>query len=164
LKRAYAKRGVRHKPKPSERRAARPDAGREVQLPLDRGELLGLIQGSREGLAVELGLPVASALLEDEVTRLCGARYERRPERTFTHRWQNSATVRLPSSLRRIWRRHHARRAWRLAGGPNPTMIVLPEMRHGAPGSTIPGAPSMVRPSANGSREATAFTNGELMQ
>ena len=73
MKRAYAKRGVRHKPKPSERRAARPDAGREVQLPLDRGELLGLIQGSREGLAVELGLPVASALLEDEVTRLCGA-------------------------------------------------------------------------------------------
>ena len=30
-----------------------------------------------EGLAVELGLLVASAILEDEATRLCGRRYER---------------------------------------------------------------------------------------
>ena len=37
-----------------------------------------------EGLAVELGLLVASAILEDEVTRLCGRRYERRPERRHT--------------------------------------------------------------------------------
>jgi len=35
------------------------------------------MQDSLEGLAVELGLLVASALLEDEVTRLCGPRYER---------------------------------------------------------------------------------------
>jgi transposase-like protein len=80
LKRAYAKRGVGHKKKPSERRAT----GREVQLPLDRDELLALMQDSLEGLAFELGLLVASAILEDEVTRLCGRRYERQPERRHT--------------------------------------------------------------------------------
>jgi hypothetical protein len=80
LKRAYAKRGAGHKRKPSGRRAAVPDTGREVQLPLDREELLGLMQDSLEGLAVELGLLVASAILEDEVTRLCGRRYERQPQ------------------------------------------------------------------------------------
>ncbi len=79
MKRAYAKRGVGHKRKPSERRAGRPDTGREVQLPLERDELPGLMRDSLENLAVELGLLVASALAEDEVTRLCGARYERRP-------------------------------------------------------------------------------------
>lgn len=84
MKRAYAKPGAGHKRTPSERRAGRPDAGREVQLPLDREELLGLLQDSLEGLAVELGLLVASALLEDEVTRLCGARYQRRPDRIHT--------------------------------------------------------------------------------
>jgi hypothetical protein len=47
----------------------------------------------------------------------------------------------------RIWRRHHSRRLWRLAGGPNPTMSVLPEMRRGAPGLKLPSAPRMVRPS-----------------
>ena len=65
MKRAYAKRCVGHKPKLSERRAARTDTGREVRLPLDREELLGLILGSREGLAAEFALPVAFALLED---------------------------------------------------------------------------------------------------
>jgi transposase-like protein len=53
-------------------------------LPLDRDELLALMQVSLDSLAVELGLLVASALLEDEVTRLCGRRYERRPDRTLT--------------------------------------------------------------------------------
>jgi transposase-like protein len=33
-------------------------------------------------LALELGLLVASGLLEDEVTRLCGPRYQRQPDRT----------------------------------------------------------------------------------
>src|SRR5262245_23229659 len=42
------------------------------------------MRDSLEGLAVELGLLVASALLEDEVTRLCGPRYERQPERRHT--------------------------------------------------------------------------------
>ena len=74
---------------------AKPDTGREVQLPLDREELLGLMQDSLEGLAVELGLLVASALLEDEVTRLCGARYERRPERAHTRYGRQGGVVTL---------------------------------------------------------------------
>jgi len=70
LKRAYANRQVAHKPDPP------PDpSDRQVQLPLDRDELLGLMQDSLEALALELGLLVASGLLEDEVTRLCGRRW-----------------------------------------------------------------------------------------
>ena len=57
-----------------------------VPLPLPLDELLGLMQDSLESLAIELGLLVASGLLEDEVTRLCGRRYERRPDRTRTIR------------------------------------------------------------------------------
>ena len=58
--------------------------GRQIQLPLDREELLELMQESLESLALELGLLVASGLLEDEVTRLCGPRYQRQPDRTHT--------------------------------------------------------------------------------
>jgi transposase-like protein len=53
-------------------------------LPLDRQELLELMQDSLESLALELGLLVASSLLEDEVTRLCGLRYQRQATRTYT--------------------------------------------------------------------------------
>jgi putative transposase len=95
LKRAYAKRGTGHKRKPSERRATGSDTGREIQLPLDREELLGLIQDSLGGLAVELGLLVASAILEDEVTRLCGRRYERQPGRTHTRYGRQGGVVTL---------------------------------------------------------------------
>jgi hypothetical protein len=55
-----------------------------IQLSLDRDTLLGLMQDSLESLALELGMLVASSLLEDEVTRLCGRRYERQPHPTHT--------------------------------------------------------------------------------
>jgi putative transposase len=87
LKRDYAKRGVRNKRTPSERRerqANRSVSGKEIQLPLDRGELLAVMQGSLDSLAVELGMLIASSILEDEVTRLCGTRYERQPSREHT--------------------------------------------------------------------------------
>src|SRR5262245_55869709 len=42
------------------------------------------MQDSLESLALELGLLVASSLLEDEVTRLCGPRYWRQPGRSHT--------------------------------------------------------------------------------
>jgi transposase-like protein len=80
---------------PSEHRVTSPDSGRQVQLPLDREELLGLMQDSLEGLAVELGLLVAAAILEDEVTRLCGARYRRRPDRAHTRYGRQRGTVTL---------------------------------------------------------------------
>jgi putative transposase len=84
LKRAYAKRANPHKRIRQKRRNQAEAAVREIQLPLDREELLTLMQDSLETLAVELGLLVASGLLEDEVTRLCGRRYERQPERVHT--------------------------------------------------------------------------------
>jgi putative transposase len=84
LKRAYAKRADSHKRDRQNRRTQAQAAAREIQLPLDREELLTLMQDSLETLAIELGLLVASGLLEDEVTRLCGRRYERQPERVHT--------------------------------------------------------------------------------
>jgi hypothetical protein len=53
------------------------------------------VQDSLESLALDLGLPVAAGLLEDEVTRLCGRRYQRRPNRTHTRyrRQRGEATL-----------------------------------------------------------------------
>jgi putative transposase len=84
LKRAYADRGVGHKHLQAVGPANPPGPGREIQLPLDRDELFALMQDSLESLAIELGMLVASSLLEDEVTRLCGPRYERRAGRRHT--------------------------------------------------------------------------------
>jgi putative transposase len=95
LRRHYAKSAPRDKKKPSERRSASPEGSREVQLPLDRDELLGLMQDSLEALAVELGLMVASAILEDEVTRLCGRRYQRQPGRSHTRYGHQRGVVML---------------------------------------------------------------------
>ena len=95
LRRAYAKRQASHKPEPA--RSADPTVapGREIQLPLDRDELLGLMQDSLEALALELGMLVASSLLEDEVTLLCGRRYERQPDRTHTRYGHQRGTATL---------------------------------------------------------------------
>ena len=67
MKRAYANRPRSHKRKPPEfESAGQPGpADRQIQLPLDRDELLELMQDSLESLALELGLLVASGLLED---------------------------------------------------------------------------------------------------
>jgi transposase-like protein len=63
--------------------------------PRDREALFGLLQDSLEGLAVELGLLVASAILEDEVPRLCGRGYERQPDRTHTRYGRQGGVVTL---------------------------------------------------------------------
>ena len=84
LKRAYANRAKSRKRIEQKRRTQAKAAAREIQLPLDRDELLNLMQDSLETLATELGLMVALGLMEDEVTRLCGRRYERQPERVHT--------------------------------------------------------------------------------
>jgi hypothetical protein len=55
-----------------------------IQLSLHRDAFLDLMQDSLESLALKLGMLVASSLLEDEVTRLCGPRSERQPHRTHT--------------------------------------------------------------------------------
>ena len=86
MKRDYANRPGFHKRSPSLRRPDRQTCPgtRRIQLPLDRQELLELMQESLESLALELGMLVASSLLEDEVTRLCGLRYQRQVGRTYT--------------------------------------------------------------------------------
>ena len=84
MKRAYANRAKSRKRIEQKRRTRAQATVREIQLPLDREELLTLMQDSLETLATELGLLVAFGLMEDEVTRLCGRRYQRQPERVHT--------------------------------------------------------------------------------
>ena len=72
MKRAYANRAKSRKRMAQKRRSQAKAATRQIQLPLDREELLTLMQNSLETLATELGLMVALGLMEDEVTRLCG--------------------------------------------------------------------------------------------
>ena len=79
MNRAYAKRHDSHKPAPTQPAVPIVASGRVIQLSLDRDELLGLMQDSLESLALKLGMLVASSLPKDEVTRLCGRRYERQP-------------------------------------------------------------------------------------
>ena len=90
LKRAYANRAKSSKRIEQKRRTQSKAAAREIQLPLDRDDLLNLMQDSLETLATELGLMVALGLMEDEVTRLCGRRYERQPERVHTRVWPSA--------------------------------------------------------------------------
>ena len=81
MKRAYANRARSRKRTAQKRRTQSNSATRQIQLSLDREELLTLMQDSLEMLATELDLMVALGLMEDEVTRLCGQRYQRQPER-----------------------------------------------------------------------------------
>ena len=70
-------------------------SGRVIQLSLDGDELVGLMQDSLESVALKLGMLVASSLLEDEVTRLCGRRPERQPHRTHTRYGHQQGTATL---------------------------------------------------------------------
>ena len=95
MKRAYAKRQDSHKPAPTQPAVPVGASDREIQLSLDRDALLGLMQDSLESLALKLGMLVASSLLEDEVTRLCGPRSERQPHRTHTRYGHQRGTATL---------------------------------------------------------------------
>ncbi|MGE0537938.1 MAG: IS256 family transposase [Pirellulales bacterium] len=56
----------------------------QVQLPLSIEGLIEMARQSLSSFAVEVGLKMAECLLEDEVTRRCGPRYERPSERGET--------------------------------------------------------------------------------
>ncbi len=84
MRKRYTKRGSVRKPSQKERRKGQAEKDREVQLVLDREEMLAMIQDSLTSFATEIGLRVATGLLEDEVNQRCGLRYERAPERTVT--------------------------------------------------------------------------------
>ena len=100
MKGTYAKRRVSYEPEPAQAAVPIVASGREIQLFLDRDELLGLMQDSLESLALKLGMLVVSSLLEDEVTRLCGPRHERQPHRTHTRYGQ----IGRASCRERVWR------------------------------------------------------------
>ena len=57
MKRADAKRHDSHKPAPTQPAVPIGATDREIQLSLDRDELLGLMQDSLENLALKLGTP-----------------------------------------------------------------------------------------------------------
>jgi putative transposase len=67
----------------------------EVQLPLNREELLQMAQDSLHTFAVEMGLRIAGRLLEDEVERLCGSRYARDAGRVCTRFGRQGGVVTL---------------------------------------------------------------------
>ncbi len=81
MRKRYTKRGSVRKPSQKERRKGQAEKDREVQLVLDREEMLAMIQDSLTSFATEIGLRVATGLLEDEVNQRCGLRYERAPEK-----------------------------------------------------------------------------------
>lgn len=56
----------------------------EIQLPLDRNELIEMLQDGLHSFAVEAGRLIALRMLEDEVTQLCGERYQRQDGRQAT--------------------------------------------------------------------------------
>ena len=98
------------------------------------------MQDSLEGLAVELGVLVASAILEDEVTRLCGARYERHPERTHTRYGRQGGVVTLAGQKLPIDRP----RVRRAGGGGEVALenyAAVPVPRRHAPGRAPPDGP-----------------------
>jgi putative transposase len=67
----------------------------EVQLPLCREELVELMQDSLASFATEMGLRIAAKLLEDEVDRRCGPRYEHRADRQLNRYGRQRGVVTL---------------------------------------------------------------------
>jgi putative transposase len=67
----------------------------EVQLPLCRDELTALMQDSLSSFATETGLRIAVQLLEDEVTRRCGPRYQHQVVRELSRHGRQSGYVTL---------------------------------------------------------------------
>lgn len=55
-----------------------------VQLPLGPEALQAMLSQELHSFAIDLGLLVAARFLESEVTRLCGERYQRQPDRQHT--------------------------------------------------------------------------------
>jgi putative transposase len=84
MRKRYTKWGSVRKPSRKEQRERQAAKAGEVQLVLDREELVAMMQDSLTSFATEMGLKVATLLLEDEVNQRCGFRYERLPERTVT--------------------------------------------------------------------------------
>jgi hypothetical protein len=95
LKRAHAKQHASHKPRSAQPPVPIETTGRVIQLSLDRDELLGLRRIPWRAWRSSWACLVVSSLLKDEVTRLCGRRYERQPHRTHTRYGHQRGTATL---------------------------------------------------------------------
>ena len=74
MRKKYSKRGSVRKASRKEREKRQAEKTGEVQLVLDREELVAMMQDSLSSFAAEMGLKVATLLLEDEVNQRCGQR------------------------------------------------------------------------------------------
>lgn len=104
-RRSYQKstrRGKQHK----RTRGRRPDVA--VQLSLCHEELMAMMQDSLESFATEMGLRIAAKLLEEEVFRRCGPRYEHRVLRELTRHGRQRGVVTLAGQKLPIQRRARA--------------------------------------------------------
>lgn len=85
-------------------KAVREEMGEQVQLSLDREEVLGLLQGSVDLFAIEIGRRVALRFLDDEVEQLCGPRYQRRKDRRATRYGRQAGFVCVGGQKLTVWR------------------------------------------------------------
>lgn len=67
----------------------------DVQVPLCREDLVALMQDSLSSFATEMGLRIAARLLEDEVERRCGPRYQHRADRELSRHGHQGGYVTL---------------------------------------------------------------------
>src|SRR5688500_3159800 len=84
MRKAYPKRQASSKKPGRKHCQERAKKGLSVQLPLEREDRVAMMQDALASFATEMGLRLAVQLLEEEVTRRCGPRYERRPDRQET--------------------------------------------------------------------------------
>jgi transposase-like protein len=75
-----------------------------VQLPLGPEALQAMLSEELHSFAIDLGLLVAGRFLEAEVTRLCGERYQRQPDRQHTRYGHQPGFVTLAGQKAKIQR------------------------------------------------------------
>jgi putative transposase len=85
-----------------------------VQLPLGPEALQALLSQEIHSFAIDLGLLVATRFLEAEVTRLCGERYQRTPDRQHTRYGHQPGYVTLAGQKASLQRP----RVRQVGGGP----------------------------------------------
>lgn len=92
MKRAYQKQFPRRNKRARRAKGsiAPPDA---VQLTLDRSEVLRQMQEGLHQLGVSLGLELAALMMNDEVERLCGGRYEHQANRAASRHGQQRGVI-----------------------------------------------------------------------
>ncbi len=91
MRKGYQKQFRRQTKRRGRRGSVAPQEG--VQLTLDRGEVLREMQEGLHRFGVTLGLEVAALMMKDEVERLCGSRYEHRPDREATRHGQQPGVI-----------------------------------------------------------------------